>query len=173
MELGAGAGPLDSKDGKKIFFVGTESSAELSVYDSRLHEFVPYFGGISAESLSSSKDWQWATYVRLPEGSLWRMRMDGTDQVQLTLPPMKVFLPHWSPGGKRLAFSGVPPDGHSKIYTISADGVTPQVPGSGEHNEHDPTGSPGGKQLLRRVLKSSTRAYQSFQQPNSEGMTTL
>jgi hypothetical protein len=108
--------------------VGTESSAELSVYDSRLHEFVPRLGGISAEGLSSSKDGQRATYVRLPEGSLWRIRMDGTDQVQLTFPPMKVFLPHWSPGGK---------------------------------------------QLLRRVLKSSTRAYQSFQQPNSEGMTTL
>jgi DNA-binding winged helix-turn-helix (wHTH) protein/Tol biopolymer transport system component len=65
------AGPLVSKDGKKIFFVGTQSNAELSVYDSRLHEFVPYLGGISAESVSFSKDGQWAAYVRLPEGTLW------------------------------------------------------------------------------------------------------
>jgi Tol biopolymer transport system component len=139
--------PTISKDGKKIFFVGTQSNAELSVYDSRLHEFVPYLGGIPAESVSFSKDGQWVAYVRLPEGTLWRMKMDGSDQLQLTFPPMKVYLPRWSPDGKRLAFSDVPPGGHSKVYAISADGGAPEALTSGEPGAHDPTWSPDGNAL--------------------------
>jgi len=142
------ADPVVSKDGKKIFFVGTQTHAELSVYDSRLREFVPYLGGISAEGVSFSKDGQWVAYVRLPEGTLWRMKMDGSDQLQLTFPPMKVFLPRWSPDGKRLAFCDVPADGHSKIYTISADSGAPEAVTSGEHNEGDPTWSPDGNSLV-------------------------
>ena len=142
------ANSIVSKDGKKIFFVGTQSNAELSVYDSRLHEFVPYLGGIPAESLSFSSDGQWVACVRLPEGTLWRMRIDGSDQLQLTFPPMKVFLPRWSPDGKRLAFSDEPPDGHAKIYTISADGGAPEAQTSGERPAHDPTWPPDGNAVM-------------------------
>jgi Tol biopolymer transport system component len=140
-------GPVVSKDGKKIFFEGIVSRAELSVYESRLHEFVPYLGGIPAESVDFSKDGQWVAYVRLPEGTLWRVRTDGSDQLQLTFPPMKVFLPRWSPDGKRLAFSDVPWD-HSKVYTISADGGAPEALTSGEPGAHDPTWSPDGNALM-------------------------
>jgi Tol biopolymer transport system component len=139
--------PVVSKDGKKIFFVGTQSNPEPSVYDSRLDEFVPYLGGISAESVSFSKDGQWVAYVRLPEGTLWRMKMDGSDQLQLSFPPMKVYNPRWSPEGKRIAFSDEPPDGHSKIYIVSADGGAPEAQTSGEHNEHDPAWSPDGNSV--------------------------
>jgi Tol biopolymer transport system component/tRNA A-37 threonylcarbamoyl transferase component Bud32 len=142
------ANPVVRKDGKKIFFVGTQSSAELSVYDSRLHEFVPYLGGIPAESVSFSKDGQWVAYVRLPEGTLWRMKMDGSDQLQLTFPPMKVRAPSWSPDGKRIAFFDVPADGHSKIYIIPPDGAAPEALTSGEHIERDPTWSPDGNAVM-------------------------
>jgi Tol biopolymer transport system component len=142
------AGPLVGNDGKKIFFVGTQGGAELSVYDSRLHEFVPYLGGISAEGVSFSKDGQWVAYVRLPEGTLWRMRRDGTDQLQLTFPPMKVLLPRWSPDGKWLAFYDVPAYGYSKVYVIPPDGGAPEAVTSGEHNEHDPNWSPDGNSLV-------------------------
>jgi Tol biopolymer transport system component len=139
--------PVVSKDGKKILFVGTQTHAELSVYDSRLHEFVPYLGGIPAESVSFSKDGQWVAYVRLPEGTLWRMRIDGTDQLQLTFPPMKVYHPRWSPDGKRIAFHDVPPNGHSKVYVTPVDGGAPEALTSGEHIESDPTWSPDGNSL--------------------------
>ncbi len=171
--------PVVSKDGKKIFFVGTQSSAELSVYDSRLHEFVPFLGGIPAESVSFSKDGQWVAYVRLPEGTLWRMRMDGTDQLQLTFPPMKVFLPRWSPDGKRLAFSDEPPDGHSKVYTVPADGSALEALTSGEYHAHDPTWSPDGNAVMFdhnanvpdsgiRVLNLQTHAITEL--PGSKGI---
>jgi serine/threonine protein kinase/Tol biopolymer transport system component len=143
-----GGVPVVSKDGKKIFFVGTQGSAELSVYDSRLREFVPYLGGIPAESVDFSKDGQWVAYVRLPQGTLWRMRMDGTDLLQLTFPPMKVFLPRWSPDGKRLAFRDVPADGHPKVYIIPSDGGAPEALTSGKGGEGDPTWSPDGNAVI-------------------------
>jgi Tol biopolymer transport system component len=147
MQLGP-CGPLVSKDGKKIFFVGIQSSAELSVYDSRVHEFVPYLGGISAEGVSFSRDGQWVAYVRLPEGTLWRMKIDGSDQLQLTFPPIRVWLPRWSPDSKRIAFTDWLPDGHSRIYLIQADGGTPDALTSGERSESDPTWSPDGNSLV-------------------------
>jgi len=128
--------------------VGSLSRAELSVYDSRLHEFVPYLGGISAESVSFSKDGQWVAYVRLPEGTLWRMKTDGSDQLQLTFPPMKVCAPRWSPDGKRLAFYDVPANGHSRIYTILREGGAPEALTSGEPDAYDPTWSPDGNALM-------------------------
>jgi len=142
------ANPVVSKDGKKIFFVGTLSSAELSVYDSRLREFVPNLGGISAEGVDFSKDGRWVAYVLLPEGTLWRMKMDGSDQLQLTFPPMKVCLPRWSPDGKRIAFMDWPAAGHSRIYTIPADGGAPEALTSGEPNVADPNWSPDGTSLV-------------------------
>jgi eukaryotic-like serine/threonine-protein kinase len=150
--------PVPGKDGKKIFFVGTQSHTELSVYDSRLKEFVPYLGGISAESVVFSRDGQRVAYVRLPEGTLWRMKMDGSDKLQLTFPPMKVFMPRWSPDGKRIAFYDEPTDGHSKIYIIPADGGTPEALSSGEHNEGDPNWSPDGNSLVFHFYASSPTA---------------
>jgi eukaryotic-like serine/threonine-protein kinase len=140
--------PLVSKDGRKIFFHGAQRRAELSIYDSRLREFVPYLGGISAEGVSFSKDGKWVAYVRLPDGTLWRMKTDGSEQLQLTFAPTKVTLPRWSPDGKRIAFNDWPADGHPKIYIISADGGTPEALTSGEHSEADPTWSPEGNLLV-------------------------
>jgi len=76
------------------------------------------------------------------------MRADGTEQLQLTFPPMKVLLPRWSPDGKRLAFCDVPANGHMRIYTILREGGTPEALTSGEPDAHDPTWSPDGNALM-------------------------
>jgi eukaryotic-like serine/threonine-protein kinase len=139
--------PLMGKNGKKIFFVGTQSRAELSVYDSRLSEFVPYLGGISAEGVSFTKDGQWVAYVRVPDGTLWRMKTDGSQQLQLTFSSLKVYHPRWSPDGKRIAFFDVPGNRHSRIYIISTDGGSAEAMTSGEVDAEDPTWSKDGNSL--------------------------
>jgi Tol biopolymer transport system component len=143
-----GSVPMVSRDSKRVFFLGSQSRAELSAYNSALQEFVPYLGGIPAEGVSFSKEGQWVAYVRIPEGTLWRMRMDGSHQLQLTFPSMKVYAPRWSSDDKRLAFCDVPADGHSKIYTISSEGGAPEAQTSGEPGAHDPTWSPDGNALM-------------------------
>ena len=37
------------------------------------------FGGLSAEMVDPSPDGRWISYVRFPEGTLWKSRADGAN----------------------------------------------------------------------------------------------
>jgi Tol biopolymer transport system component len=139
--------PLPSKDGKKLFVVGTQPRAELVRYDEKSGDFVPYLGGISVSDVNFSHDGQWVTYVSLPDGTLWRSKLDGTSRLQLTYPPMQAALAHWSPDGQQIAFSGVVPGKPWKLFLISKDGGSPQPVTSEEVQETDPAWSPDGNTL--------------------------
>ncbi len=87
-------------------------------------------------------------YVTLPEGVLWRSRVDGSERLQLTSLPMKAALPRWSPDGKRIAFSGLNSGEAWKIFVISADGGSPEKLMPGENSELDPNWSADGQSLV-------------------------
>jgi serine/threonine protein kinase/Tol biopolymer transport system component len=120
--------PLPSKDGKQIFAVGKSSQAEVIRYDPHTGQFVPYLSGVSAEGLAFSKNGEWVTFTSFPDGTLWRCKVDGTELLQLTFPPLRVLLPRWSPDGKQIAFNAFVADTDRKwgIYLISSNGGTPQ-----------------------------------------------
>jgi Tol biopolymer transport system component/DNA-binding winged helix-turn-helix (wHTH) protein len=118
--------PVPSKDGKKIFAIGNLRRAEVVRYDSRTHEFHPYFSDISAEGLAFSKDGKWVAYTSYPDGALWRSRTDGSERLQLTFPPMRALLPRWSPDGKQIAFNANFPGRPWNIYLIPAQGGEPK-----------------------------------------------
>jgi WD40 repeat protein len=69
--------PITSADGKRVFALGIEHDAELVRYDSKSRDFVPYLGGISAGRVDFSRDGKWITYIKHPERTLWRRRVDG------------------------------------------------------------------------------------------------
>ena len=131
--------PLPSKDGKKLFVVGALARGELSRYDAKSAEFLPFLSGISADSVSFSKDGQWVAYVSFPEGTLWKSKLDGSQRIQLSYPPLTAVLPSWSPDGKQLVFYGFLPGKNAKLYTVSTDGGTPTRTDSGRCREE--TGS--------------------------------
>jgi Tol biopolymer transport system component len=140
--------PLPSRDGKKLFVIGSQPHAELVRYDSKSQEFSPYLGGISASDVDFSRDGQWITYVSLPEGTLWRSKLDGSARVQLTFPPLQSALAHWSPDGQQIAFSGELPGKPWRLFLISKDGGTPQsVTAEESFQETDPTWSQDGSVL--------------------------
>jgi Tol biopolymer transport system component len=94
-------------------------------YDVKSHQFVPYLGGISARSVSFSRDAQWVSYVSYPEGNLWRCRIDGSERLQLTSAPLSVGSSgRWSPDGRQLAFSASAPGTAGRLYLVSAEGGT-------------------------------------------------
>ena len=140
--------PLPSADGKKVFVVTSQLRGELVRFDSASHQFTPYLSGISAMGVNFSRDGKWVTYASYPEGTLWRSKVDGSERVQLTFPPLFVIQPRWSPDGSRIAFEDAQSDKPFSVYTISADGGSPERPIPGDRDTCDPTWSPDGESLL-------------------------
>jgi eukaryotic-like serine/threonine-protein kinase len=143
--------PLPGKDGKKVFVIGQMYRGELMRYDLKSGQFSPFLGGISAEYLDFSMDGQWVAYVSYPEGSLWRSKVDGSDRLQLTYPPLHAMLPRWSPDGKKIIFfefgssSGKP----ARMYAVSSDEGSPkQLLRDDPRHQLDPNWSPDGSKVV-------------------------
>lgn len=174
--------PVPSKDGRKLFVIGQTYRGELMRYDAKSAQLTPFLGGISAEFVDFSKDGQWVTYVSYREGTLWRSKVDGSERVQLTYPPMYPVLPRWSPDGSKIIFfefareAGKP----ARIYQVSRDGGSPRELLPDDHTQQlDPNWSPDGSKIIFagesndptsaiRVLDLATHKISSL--PGSDGL---
>jgi Tol biopolymer transport system component len=174
--------PLPSKDGKKLFVIGRTYRGELRRYDSATHQFVPFLNSISAEYVAFSKDGNWVAYTTYPEGILWRSRIDGSERVQLTSPPISPLLPRWSPDGRTILFfqfaQGA--DKPARIYQVSPEGGSPRplLPDD-QTQQLDPNWSPDGTKIIFsgqsndpssaiRILDVASRQVSSL--PGSNGL---
>jgi len=147
---------LPGRDASKLFVTATQPRSELVRYDAHSRQFLPFLSGMSAGELDFSQDAQWITYVRYPDTTLWRSRVDGTDRLQLTYSPTQTHLPRWSPDGKQVMFLATR-DNKWKIFIISSQAGTPQemFPERGR-DEEDPTWSPDGTQIAFGGVVSGT-----------------
>jgi Tol biopolymer transport system component len=114
--------PVPAADSKRIWTLGLNIRAAVVKYDPASGKYVPFLSGISASDLDFSPDGQWVTYVSIPEGMLWRCRIDGAQQKQLTFPPGRAALPRWSPDGKQIAYINVQEGAPWAIHIVPADG---------------------------------------------------
>ena len=139
--------PIPGKDGKTVFSAGITLRGELSRFDPQTKQFQPFLGGISAQFISFSPDGQFVAYVTFPEGILWKANRDGGNRMQLSEPPMYVFMPRWSPDGTQILFSDISSD--SEIYIVSAQGGNPRklLP-EGSGKQSDPDWSPDGHKVV-------------------------
>ena len=136
-----------SEDGKKLYVAVAQPHAELVRYDFMTHQFVPFLSGISAGDVEMSRDGDKLIYVRYPEGTLWRAKADGSEAAQITGPSLRVGLPHWSPDGTHIAFSGSQPGKPWNIFLISAAGGPAEQISYGKLLDVDPTWSADGSKL--------------------------
>jgi Tol biopolymer transport system component len=169
--------PLPGDDGKRVFSIATQPRGQLVRYDARVGEFLPFLSAISAEDVDFSRDGQWITYVSFPERTLWRSKSDGTERLQLTLPPMSVSLPRWSPDGKRIAFvAQVSAEKPFKIYLIAREGGTPEPAIAGNANEGEPSWSPDGHSIAFGIwywLDRTSTPQVNFLDLKTRQVTTL
>jgi Tol biopolymer transport system component/DNA-binding winged helix-turn-helix (wHTH) protein len=136
--------PIPSKDGKTILAKGVLLRGELSRFDSKTGQFQPFLRGISAQGATFSRDGKFVAYVSYPEGTLFKANADGSNPIQLTDPPLEVWLPQWSPDGTQIAFTA---DG--KNYIVPSEGGTPRrlVPVD-NGNEQIVSWSPDGRKIV-------------------------
>lgn len=140
--------PLPSRDGKKIFAVGARPRTEMVRFDGQ-SGFKPYMNDLSITDLDFSRDGQWITYVSVPDRSLWRSRMDGSQRLQLTDPgKIRASLPRWSPDGKQIAFMGRTNTSNWRAYLISSNGGPFQDLVPKASSGFDPNWMPDGKSIV-------------------------
>jgi serine/threonine protein kinase/Tol biopolymer transport system component len=140
--------PTPSTEGSRLFTIAEQKRAELERYDAKARQFAPYLAGISVGQLDFSRDGQWVAYVTYPDGVLWRSRIDGTQRLQLSYPPLVATLPHWSPDGRQIAFPAGTSGTTPKIFIVSSEGGNPQeVLPEDKKIEDDPNWSADGNSL--------------------------
>jgi Tol biopolymer transport system component len=132
-----------SPDGKKLFAEGLIIRGELAIYDGKAGRFRPFLSGIFAGGVDFSRDSKWVAYVTYPDGALWRSRVDGSERLQLTSPPVFPFMPRWSPDGTQIAYTG-----RGKAFIVLAQGGTPEEVFSENDFQIGADWSPDGKKIV-------------------------
>lgn len=143
--VGVAPGKLDNS---LFVLVAASDRGEFLKVDAEKKTFQTYLQGLSAASVSFSRDHQWVTYVSSGDRCLWRSRVDGAEAVQLTRHPMDVEQSTWSPDDRQIAFMGKMPGRPWRIYLIRPSGGDPSEVSEGDDNQGVPTWSADGRQLI-------------------------
>jgi serine/threonine protein kinase/Tol biopolymer transport system component len=129
-----------ARDSTHLFVLGRADQGMMQALDTKTGKWEPFPGGLSASEFAISPDRQWMAYSDLPDGHLWKSKLDGSQPVQITNSP--AYGIEWSPDGKTLLYNY-----NFKLYLVSADGGTPEkLIATGEHEGHGDW-SPDGKSI--------------------------
>jgi Tol biopolymer transport system component len=93
-------------------------------------------------------DGQWVAYISVPDDSLWRSKVDGSERLQLTNASLRASMPRWSPDGKQIVFMGRTTNTNWHAYLISPCGGAPRDLIPGANAGFDPTWSPDGESIV-------------------------
>ncbi|MHB8303891.1 MAG: winged helix-turn-helix domain-containing protein [Acidobacteriaceae bacterium] len=177
--------PTTANTGQRIFFVGLDTRSVLLKYDPLTQQFVPYGKALNAASLVDfSRDGGSVAWIDPEDSSLWCSRVDGSQRLQLTAPPMEVFMMHWSPNGKRIVLMGREPGKVWRLYIVDGQGGDLLPVLTETRNEADPDWSPNGnslvfgrlpdlmaeKSLPKAIYMVDLKTRQVATLPNSEGL---
>ncbi|HKW64213.1 MAG TPA: winged helix-turn-helix domain-containing protein [Candidatus Acidoferrum sp.] len=117
--------PLPTKDGRRLFALGSNERSEYVRYDLKTRDYQSLFGGAASLCTSFSHDGDWV--VSCSGNALWLSKPDGSSRRELASEWFNAGGPQISPDGKEVAFQGTPRSGGpSRIYVVSVDGGAPQ-----------------------------------------------
>jgi Tol biopolymer transport system component/DNA-binding winged helix-turn-helix (wHTH) protein len=141
--------PVTAPGSDRIYFIGATAQYQLLRAMPNASTFITLDQNLSAAALAEySHDGKWIAWLNASDNSLWRSRLDGSERIELTTPPLRIFTMKWSPDDRRLAVMGIEPGKPWKIYLIDAEGgkLTPAL--NEDLNEADPAWSPDGKSIV-------------------------
>ena len=141
--------PSTSPGGHRIYFIGVDAQVELLGALPKSSAFMALEQNLSAAALAEySPDGQWVAWLNASDGSLWRSRIDGSQRIELTTPPLRIFTMKWSPDNKCLALMAKEPGMPWKLYLIDSEGGKPTPLLNEDRNEADPDWSADGQSIV-------------------------
>ncbi len=141
--------PVTSPGGGRVHFIGVNQQIELLHALPNSSTFIALDENLSAAALAQySPDGHWVAWLNASDGSLWRSRADGSERIELTTPPLRIFSMKWSPDNRSLALMAAEPGMSWKIYLIDAEGGKPAPLLNEDRNEADPDWSADGQSLV-------------------------
>jgi Tol biopolymer transport system component/DNA-binding winged helix-turn-helix (wHTH) protein len=147
--------PSTSPGSHRIYFVGENAQIELLHALPGSSAFIALEQNLSAADLAEySSDGQWVAWLNAADSSLWRSRIDGSERVELTTPPLRIFTMKWSPDNRRLALMAKEPGMPWKLYLIDSEGGKPTPLLNEDRNEADPDWSADGQSIIFGRLPS-------------------
>jgi Tol biopolymer transport system component len=155
--------PVLSPDGRTILAGGSLVRMEPMRFERATGRFERLPGGITGGFIDYSPDGAWVAWVDDKDLTLWRARRDGSERLQLTIPPLEAGLVRWSPDGSRLAFAGGRTNGPDVVYLVPRDGGAPEP-----LSERDPAGAwdpcwlPDGQTLVWGNLRAVGASIKAF-----------
>lgn len=190
--------PITAPGSDRVYFIGANPQYELlramppSMEPRASDKAAPLEGqsftsldqNLSTAALAQfSQDGKWVAWVNAADNSLWRSRADGTERIELTGPPLRIFMMRWSPDDRRLAVMAEEPGKPWKIYLIDAEGgkLTPIL--NEDHNEGDPGWTPDGQSIVfgrlpnrmgndqpKTIFLLNLHTHQTAEIPGSQGL---
>ena len=143
------AAPSTGSSGERVYFIGNTAQFQLLRAMPHSAAFTELDPNLSAAALAQySPDGQWLAWLNNSDLSLWRSRVDGSERIELTTPPLHIFTMKWSPDNRRLALMAEEPGKPWKIYLIDADGGNLHPLLNEDLNEADPSWSPDGRSIV-------------------------
>jgi Tol biopolymer transport system component len=172
--------PVPAADNKRIWAMGLNIRGSVVSYDPATGKYVPFLSGISASDLDFSTDGQWVAYIAIPDGTLWRCKIDGTQKQQLTFAG-RAALPRWSPDGKQIAYVNVQEGKPWAIFLVSAQGGNPQQLVAEQRTQIDINWSHDGNKIIfgritehkaegLGIVNYDLKAHQLSTIPGSDGL---
>jgi Tol biopolymer transport system component/DNA-binding winged helix-turn-helix (wHTH) protein len=141
--------PITGPVGHRVYFLGVDQHYVQLRYDTQERRFQP--SPVLMNSIGRtefSRDGAWVSWIRNSDGSLWCGRPDGTHRIQITSPPTKVWMMHWSPNSERLVYMGREPGKPWRLYVSGPMGSTSDLLLKEERNEADPYWSADGNSIV-------------------------
>jgi Tol biopolymer transport system component len=166
--------PWPGEENDKIWALGVKPTAELVKFDAAHQNYVKVLSGISATDLDFSPDHKWVSYIAIPDGTLWRSRTDGSEQLQLTFAPDRAALPKWAPDSKQIAYVSIQPGQSTKIVLIGVDGGKATPVYTENRGQIDTNWSADGQTMIFGYVSAAEnlgiKAHKLSTIPGSEGL---